>query len=101
MHWQHMVEHGYAPQWHWVWSDGCAFQFKNSKHWYFVSRYPNMIRGCRMIWSFFNSGHGKGFHDGTRVVVKRFLQRKQLNGKGVKLQIIEEVVAFLHNKLPN
>ncbi len=54
-----------------------------------------------MIWSFFNSGHGKGFHDGTRVVVKRFLQRKQLNGKGVKLQIIEEVVAFLHNKLPN
>lgn len=24
LHWQYMVEQGYAPQWHWVWSDECA-----------------------------------------------------------------------------
>ncbi len=24
LHWQYIVDHGYAPQWHWVWSDGCA-----------------------------------------------------------------------------
>jgi hypothetical protein len=24
LHWQHMVEQGYTPQWHWVWSDGCT-----------------------------------------------------------------------------
>lgn len=25
LHWQYMVDHGYAPQWHWVWNDGCAY----------------------------------------------------------------------------
>ncbi len=36
LHWGYMVEQGYAPQWHWVWNDGCASQFKSSKPWYFV-----------------------------------------------------------------
>jgi hypothetical protein len=53
-----------------VWSDGCASQFKSSKPWYFVSRYLNMIGGCKMMWSFFRSGHGRGPHDGARVVIK-------------------------------
>jgi hypothetical protein len=40
--------------------------------WFFVSRYPNMIGGCKMMWNFFGSSHGKGLHDGAKVVVKRF-----------------------------
>lgn len=48
-HWGYMVEQGYVLQWHWVWSDGCASQFKNSKPWYIVSQYPNMTRGCKML----------------------------------------------------
>jgi hypothetical protein len=31
-----------------------------------------MSGGCRTIWSLFGSGHGKGAHDGVRVVVKKF-----------------------------
>jgi hypothetical protein len=27
-------------------------EFKSSKPWYFVSRYPNMIGGCKMLWNF-------------------------------------------------
>jgi hypothetical protein len=40
LHWQYMVDNGHTPQWHWVWNNGCASQFKNSKPWYFVSKYP-------------------------------------------------------------
>jgi hypothetical protein len=43
-----------------VWNDGCASQFKKDKPWYFVSRYSNLTGGCKMIWNFFGSGHGKG-----------------------------------------
>jgi len=49
LHWQNMVEQGYSRQWHWVWSDNCASQFKSIKPWYFVFQYPNLIRGCKML----------------------------------------------------
>jgi hypothetical protein len=39
-----MESNGYTPEQHIVWSDGCAAQFKSSKPWYFVNRYPNMTR---------------------------------------------------------
>jgi hypothetical protein len=89
-----MVDHEYAPQWHWVWSDGFASQFKSNKPWFFVSRYPSMTRGYQILWSFFGSGHGRGPHDGARVVVKRFLRKEKFNAHGVKLHNAEEVVAF-------
>jgi hypothetical protein len=34
----------------------CASQFKSSKPWYFVSRYPSMISVCKMKWSFLGMG---------------------------------------------
>ncbi len=77
-----------------MWSDGCATQFKSNKPWFFVSRYISMIRGCQILWSFFGSGHGKGPHDGARVVVKIFIRKEQFNAHGVKLHNAEEVVAF-------
>jgi hypothetical protein len=30
-----MVDHEYAQQWHWVWNDGYATQFKSNKQWFF------------------------------------------------------------------
>ncbi len=48
-----------------------------------------------MLWSFFNSGHGKGPHDRARVVIKRFLRREQFNPQAKKLQNVEEVIQFL------
>jgi hypothetical protein len=49
---------------------GCASQFKSSKPWYFVSWYPNMIGGYKMMWFFFGLGHNKGPHDNAGTVVK-------------------------------
>jgi len=37
-----------------------------------VSKYPNMIGGCKMMWNFFGNSHGKGLHDGANVAVKRY-----------------------------
>jgi len=52
-----------------------------------------------MLWSFFGNGHGKGPHDGVGAMIKRFLCRKQLNLQAKKLQNVEEVVEFLHERL--
>jgi hypothetical protein len=38
-----------------------------------------------MFWSFFGNQHDKGSHDGTRVIIKMFLQEEQLNVHVVKL----------------
>ncbi len=69
-----MVDHEYAPHSHWVWNDGCTSQCKSNKPWFFVSRYPNMTRGC-MTWNSFGSSHGKGLHDGAKAMAKRFFWR--------------------------
>jgi hypothetical protein len=45
---------------HWVYSDGCAGQFKGAIAMYFVARYPGLTGGCKMRWNFFGSSHGKG-----------------------------------------
>ena len=94
-----MVSAGYAPKCHFVWSDGCASQFKSSKPWYFVSQYPAMTNGCEMLWSFFGSAHGKGPHDGAGAVVKRFIRKEQLNAHGAKLTCAADVVQFLKENL--
>lgn len=94
-----MVSAGYAPKCHFVWSDGCASQFKSSKPWYFVSQYPAMTNGCEMMWSFFGSAHGKGPHDGAGAVVKRFIRKEQLNAHGAKLTCAADVVQFLKENL--
>jgi hypothetical protein len=55
-----MVDRGYAPSSHFVWSNDYASQFKSHKPWYFMGCYHNLTSGCAMIWSFFGIGHGKG-----------------------------------------
>jgi hypothetical protein len=60
-----------------------------------------MTNAYKMIWSFFGSGHGKGPHDGARVVIKRFLKKEQLNVHGEKLQNVEKVVTLLKKHLSN
>jgi hypothetical protein len=76
-------------------NNGCwihdGAQFKSIKPWYFVSRYPSTTNGCKIVWSFFGSGHGKDPHDRASVVVKRFIWCEQLNPHGHKLTNVEEV----------
>lgn len=67
LHWDYMVKEKYAPKRHFVWSDGCAAQFKSSKHWYFVSKYPNTTGGCKMLWSFFGTETSRKLEGGISV----------------------------------
>jgi hypothetical protein len=59
----------------------------------------NMTGGCKMLWNFFGSGHGKGPHDGAGVVVKSCIRREQLNPDGRRLQCVQDVVQLLAEKL--
>ena len=99
LHWDSVVESGFTPKNHWIWSDGCAGQFKSRIPWYFVSRYPEITNGCNCMWSFFGSGHGKGPHDGAGAVLKRYIRTAQLDVNGPPLQNAETVVDFLICKL--
>lgn len=58
-----------------------------------------MTNGCKMMWSFFGSGHGKGPHDGARAIIKCFIRREQLSAHGRKLQNASEVVNFPRTNL--
>lgn len=60
MHWGWLPDRGVAPKEHWVFSDGCASQFKSCRPMYFVTRYPGIADGCQMRWEYFGTGHGKG-----------------------------------------
>ena len=60
LHWQWVLNNRDRPSKHWVFSDGCAGQFKGATALYFVARYPSLTGGCIMMWNFFASGHGKG-----------------------------------------
>lgn len=60
LHWQHLANSGVTPKQHWVFSDGCSAQFKCSRAMFFVARYPSLTNGCKMLWQYFGSGHGKG-----------------------------------------
>lgn len=99
LHWDSLTEGGFRPRNHWIWSDGCAGQFKSRIPWYFVSRYPEITNGCACMWSFFGSGHGKGPHDGAGALLKCFIRTAQLDVHGPRLEDAETVVEFLREKL--
>jgi len=58
-----------------------------------------MTNGCKMMWFFFGSDHGKGPHDKVGVVVKRFLRCEQFNAHVDKLTNVEKVVSFFCKEL--
>lgn len=39
LHWKGLVEAGFFPRRHIMWSDGCSVQFKCATAWFYVSRY--------------------------------------------------------------
>ena len=62
---------------HIIWSHNCIGQFKNVRMFYWLCR-MHVERGVPHIWSFFESDHGKGEHDGAGACVKRALIKEQL-----------------------
>jgi hypothetical protein len=101
LHWDFLKAQGCFPTHHIVWSDRCSRQFKSSRAWYFVSRYPShttlasLPNGCQMMWNFFATRHGKGEVDGAGALFKQEVRSEQIKPHGLKLQNIAEVVAFL------
>ena len=94
LHWGWAREQNTELRQHWVWSDGAASQFKAKRPFYFVGRYQSLT-GLSMIWNFFESGHGKGEHDGAGAVIKRALTHEQLKADGEVLKNAGDVVEFL------
>lgn len=70
-------EHNITWSSRFIWSDGCGAQFKSARQFYWLCRW-HQSTGKQCIWSFFESGHGKGEHDGAGACIKRALQRYQL-----------------------
>jgi hypothetical protein len=101
LNWEHVRSQGFSPSNHIVWSDGCSGQFKSSRAWYFISRYPNITSagslnsGCQMCWNYFGSGHGKEEVDGAGALLKREIRNEQMKVDGRKLQNAAEIVQFL------
>lgn len=55
--------------------------------------------GCRMVWSYFGSGHGKGLHDGAGAMLKCAIRNEEMNfDSRTKLQTAADVVNFCNRK---
>ena len=70
-----------------------------------LSRYPSttvmegLPNGCRMVWSYFGSGHGKGLHDGAGAMLKCAIRSEEMNFESrTKLQSAADVVDFCNRK---
>jgi hypothetical protein len=51
--------------------------------------------GCKLEWHYWDTGHGKGPHDGVGACLKQMLRKEQLKVDGYKLQNARDVVSFL------
>lgn len=89
----YMKEMGISIDKHYVWSDGCAPQFKLSKPFYALYRYHHN-ENIPHVWSFFGSGHGKGEHDGAKACIKHALRKCKMNYKGVRINNAHDVVEW-------
>ena len=65
--------HGVIMNEHWIWSNGCAGKFKSSLSFFWLCRLYKKTN-MKHHWIFFETGHGKGEHDGVMVCVKRALR---------------------------
>lgn len=66
---------------------------------YGLCRYPSLTGGCKMLWNFYGSGHGKGEWDGAGAVVKRTLRSEQLLNPHRNLRNAQDCVTFLNAAL--
>ena len=62
---------------HWIWSDGCAGQFKNSRVFQWLTTLHKKYN-VPHIWNYFETGHGKGEHDGAGACIKTALRREEM-----------------------
>ncbi|KAH9311061.1 hypothetical protein KI387_026096, partial [Taxus chinensis] len=90
---QYLHQRGIQIDHHFVWSDGCASQFKSSRPFFALSRYHRHHK-IPHLWSFFESGHGKGEHDGAGACIKRALKKQSFDYEGDRLIDAHTVVEW-------
>jgi hypothetical protein len=73
----HLKEKNIQMDQHWIWSDGCAGQLKNARVFQWLCMLHKKLK-VPHIWNYFESGHGKGEHDGVGACIKRVLHRKEM-----------------------
>ena len=84
---------------HFVWSDGCATQFKSARPFYALCRYHRYLN-IPHIWSFFESGHGKGEHDGVGTCIRYALRKYEMEYKGYHINNSHDVVEWCKTHFP-
>ena len=78
---------------HLIWSDGCDGQLKNVHVfqwlclWHIKYKVPH-------IWNYFETGHGKGEHDGASACIKTSLRREEINFIGTRLRDATSIVKW-------
>ena len=61
---------------HCIWSNGCAGQLKNAHIFQWLCSLHKNYKVPHM-WNYFETGHGKGEHDGVGACVKTSLRREE------------------------
>ena len=74
----------------WIWSDGCGAEIKSARQFLWLWHW-HRATSVSVMWSFFDTGHGKGEHDGAGACVKRALPRYQLQHDSVRLRDVQHV----------
>ena len=79
---------------HWIWSDGCAGQFKNSR----VFQWMSMLHktyNVPHIWNYFETKQNKGEHYGVVSYIKTTLQREEMRfTKKHHIKYVESIVQW-------
>ena len=78
---------------HWIWSDGCAGQFKNVCvfQWLCLSHIKYKVPH---IWNYFETGYGKGENDGAGACIKTSLRREEMNFTSACLRDVASIVKW-------
>jgi len=54
--------------------------------------------GCKMVWSYFGSRHGKGVHDGVGAIFDQKIRKEQLNMDAKRFQSVAYAVSFYERR---
>jgi len=78
---------------HFIWSDGCARQFKIACvfEWLCLLHIKYKVPH---VWNYFETGHGKGEHDGASACIKTALQREEMKFIGAHLRDAASIVQW-------
>ena len=70
---------------HFIWSDGCTRQFKNARVFKWLCLL-HMKYKVLHVWNYFETGHGKGEHNGVGACIKTALRREEMKFTGAFLR---------------